>query len=109
MAFAGGYISLNPKYFKLIAGLFLVIASFLFVLREYVKHSETTTKPMHIAFGLTIGSVIGIVSNRCWRWSFSIANNYFCKLDNREKSLRGSGIIYIMQFLGWFNWTYGRT
>src|SRR5450759_4880835 len=62
MAFLGGYVSLNPKYFKLFAGIFLVVASFLLIVREYVKHAETTTKPMHIAYGLTIGSVIGIIS-----------------------------------------------
>jgi uncharacterized protein len=62
MAFLGGYISLNPKYFKMFAGIFLIIASFLLILREYVKRTESTTKPMHMAYGLTIGSMIGIVS-----------------------------------------------
>jgi len=62
MAFLGGYLTLSPKYFKLIAGLFLVVASFLLIIREYVKQTETTIKPMHVAYGLTIGSVIGIVS-----------------------------------------------
>ena len=62
MAFLGGYLTLNPKIFKLIAGLFLIVSAFLLVLREYFKRTETTTKPMHMAYGLTIGSVIGIVS-----------------------------------------------
>ena len=62
MAFLGGYISLNPKYFKLIAGLFLVIASFSLIIREYIKPLETTTKPMHLTYGLTIGALIGFIS-----------------------------------------------
>jgi uncharacterized membrane protein YfcA len=62
MAFLGGYLSLDPKYFKLIAGLFLCIASFLLILREYLKPVEKANKPMHLTYGLTIGTVIGLIS-----------------------------------------------
>jgi uncharacterized protein len=62
MSFLGGYISLNPQWFKLIAGLFLVVASFLLVIREYVKRTEPTVKPMHKAYGLAFGAIIGLIS-----------------------------------------------
>jgi uncharacterized protein len=35
MAFLGSYIKLSPKYFTLIAGLFLVLSSFLIIRRNY--------------------------------------------------------------------------
>ena len=62
MAFIGGYITLNPKYFKLVAGLFLVIAALLVVVREYSRSKETETKKMHLPYGLGIGGAIGLIS-----------------------------------------------
>jgi hypothetical protein len=62
LAFLGGYISLNPKYFKLIAGFFLLLASVLLIMREYTKSKESETKTMPVMYGLGIGSVIGLVS-----------------------------------------------
>jgi len=62
MAFLGGYIILNPKYFKLIAGLFLVIAALLLVVREYSRSKETEIKKMHLPYGLGIGGAIGLIS-----------------------------------------------
>jgi uncharacterized protein len=62
MAFLGGYIKLSPKYFTLIAGLFLVVSSFLIIIREYFKPSEESIKPMHFSYGLSIGSLIGLIS-----------------------------------------------
>jgi uncharacterized membrane protein YfcA len=62
MAFIGGYIILNPKYFKLVAGLFLVIAALLLVVREYSRSKETEIKKMHIPYGLGIGGAIGLIS-----------------------------------------------
>jgi hypothetical protein len=62
LAFLGGYISLNPKYFKFIAGFFLVLASVLLIIREYSKSKKSETKTMPVMYGLGIGSVIGLVS-----------------------------------------------
>jgi uncharacterized protein len=62
MAFIGGYITLNPKFFKLVAGLFLVIAALLLVVREYSRSKETEIKKMHLPYGLGIGGVIGLIS-----------------------------------------------
>ena len=62
MAFIGGYITLNPKYFKLIAGLFLVIAAFLLVLREYSRSKDKEIKKMNLQYGLGIGGAIGLIS-----------------------------------------------
>ncbi|MFP5471683.1 MAG: sulfite exporter TauE/SafE family protein, partial [Bacteroidia bacterium] len=62
MAFLGGYISISPKYFKLIAGIFLIASASILIIREYVKPSSTTTKTMSLYWGLSIGAVIGLVS-----------------------------------------------
>jgi uncharacterized protein len=62
MAFMGGYISLNPKYFQLIAGVFLIVASFLLVYREYFKTFETTITPINSIYGVALGSIIGLNS-----------------------------------------------
>jgi hypothetical protein len=61
-AFLGGYLTLSPKYFKLIAGLFLVIASVLVLIREYSKKPEKDLKKMPLTMGLIIGFIIGLVS-----------------------------------------------
>ena len=34
MAFLGGYLPITPKFFKLLAGLFLIVASFLLLAKE---------------------------------------------------------------------------
>ncbi|MCK7530327.1 MAG: sulfite exporter TauE/SafE family protein [Marinilabiliales bacterium] len=62
MAFIGGYITLNPKFFKLVAGLFLVIAALLLVVREYSRSEKTVIKKMHLPYGLGIGGAIGLIS-----------------------------------------------
>ncbi len=62
MAFLGGYITLDPHYFKLIAGIFLVTASALLIIREFQKKSDSETKPMPIILGIGIGSAIGFIS-----------------------------------------------
>ena len=62
MAFVGGYITISPKYFKLIAGLFLVISSFLLIIRAYYKPSKITTRQMPLSYGLIGGSCIGLIS-----------------------------------------------
>jgi len=64
MAFIGGYLPVSPKYFKLIAGIFLVISSFLLLIRTYYKPSQTQiqSNPMPLAYGLIGGSFIGLIS-----------------------------------------------
>lgn len=62
MAFVGGYISINPAYFKLIAGLFLIVSACMLFLREYIKTSANNIRPMPKAWGLGIGSFIGLFS-----------------------------------------------
>jgi uncharacterized protein len=61
MAFLGGYITINPRYFKLAAGVFLVISSILLLIKTYIK-TTATIKPMPVYWGLIIGAVIGLVS-----------------------------------------------
>jgi len=62
MAFLGGYISLSPKYFKLIAGLFLIISSVLLLVKEYFRKRDSTIVEMPFISGLILGSVIGLIS-----------------------------------------------
>jgi len=62
MAFIGGFITLNPKYFKLVAGLFLLFAAILLVVREYSRSKDTEIKKMRLSYGLGIGGAIGLIS-----------------------------------------------
>ena len=67
MAFLGGYLPITPKFFKLLVGLFLIVASFLLLAKEYfnkpeVPKSELPTKQMTVTFGLITGSIIGLIS-----------------------------------------------
>jgi uncharacterized protein len=62
MAFVGGYITISPRYFKLIAGLFLVISSILLIIRAFYKPSQLTTERMPFLYGLIGGSLIGLIS-----------------------------------------------
>jgi uncharacterized membrane protein YfcA len=62
MAFVGGYITISPKYFKLIAGLFLVLSSLLLIKRAYYKPLPTSTEQMPFVYGLIGGSFIGLIS-----------------------------------------------
>ena len=61
-AFIGGYLTISPKYFKLIAGIFLICSSVLLLLREYTIKRESPLKVMPSGLGLVIGSVIGLIS-----------------------------------------------
>jgi hypothetical protein len=62
MAFVGGYITISPRYFKLIAGLFLVISSLLLIIRAYYKPLQKPIVHMPFIYGLIGGSVIGLIS-----------------------------------------------
>lgn len=62
MAFLGGYLPISPRFFKLLAGLFLIVASILLLAKEYFKKPQTPTKQMPVIFGLIIGLFIGLIS-----------------------------------------------
>jgi len=62
MAFVGGYITISPMYFKLVAGLFLVISSLMLIIRAYYKPSQRPTAQMPFVYGLIGGSLIGLIS-----------------------------------------------
>jgi uncharacterized protein len=62
MAFVGGYITISPRYFKLIAGVFLVVSSLLLLIRAYYKPAPHPTKQMPFVYGLIGGSIIGLIS-----------------------------------------------
>jgi hypothetical protein len=61
-AFIGGYVHISPGYFKLIAGIFLILSSVLMVIREYFKTSEKPYRQVPLITGLFIGSAIGFIS-----------------------------------------------
>ena len=61
-AFIGGYLTISPKYFKLIAGAFLILASGALLFREYSKASNSELVKMPSKWGLAIGLIIGLVS-----------------------------------------------
>ena len=61
MAFIGGSITMDPHYFKLIAGVFLIISAVLLLLREYIK-PKTEVRPMPFGYGLIMGAALGFIS-----------------------------------------------
>lgn len=61
MAFIGGSITVDPHYFKLFAGIFLIISATLLMLRQYIK-PNTEVNPMPFGYGLMMGAVIGLIS-----------------------------------------------
>lgn len=62
MAFVGGAITLEPKYFKLAAGIFLMLSALLLVLKEFIKPQTETVRLMPIWIGLVLGALIGLFS-----------------------------------------------
>lgn len=61
MAFVGGYLKMDPYWFKLFAGLFLVISAVLLIARQFIKPTDTIGQ-VNLPLGLFIGAVIGLVS-----------------------------------------------
>ena len=61
-AFIGGYITLNPVYFKIIAGIFLIISAILLLVKTYIRRPNTEIKPIPIYLCLLIGVIIGLLS-----------------------------------------------
>ncbi len=62
MAFLGGYISIGPKYFKLLAGIFLIVSAVLLFVKQYIRPRETPIRQMPLAAGLVLGAFIGLLS-----------------------------------------------
>ena len=62
-AFIAGSLHLKPDYFKLCAGIFLVLSSVALLTKGFIKQTENqTTKKIPWAAGLSIGGVIGFFS-----------------------------------------------
>lgn len=61
-AFLGGYLTVPSNYFKLVAGIFLIISGGFLLLREYMKSNGDEQKEMPFYAGSILGSVIGLFS-----------------------------------------------
>lgn len=63
MAFVGGYLSLEPDYFKLMAGIFLMLSAVMLLVREFARPAgASVVRPMPLGVGLALGAVIGLLS-----------------------------------------------
>jgi uncharacterized membrane protein YfcA len=62
MAFIGGYITISPYYFKLMAGVFLIVSAILLLAKEYVKPNVKSILIIPRYGLLLIGGFIGLVS-----------------------------------------------
>lgn len=62
MAFIGGYVAIPPKYFKLIAGIFLIISAIILFVKEFIKTEKNTTQSLPLIWKLSLGAIIGFVS-----------------------------------------------
>lgn len=61
MAFVGGYITIDPHWFKLSAGVFLVISAMLLIARQFIKSTDAI-REINLPLALIIGGAIGLVS-----------------------------------------------
>jgi uncharacterized protein len=61
-AFLGGYLSISNHYFKLLAGVFLLLSAVLLLAKEYLRKTEKQVRVMPLHLSLGIGSVIGFLS-----------------------------------------------
>ena len=61
-AFFGGYLSISPWFFKLISGLFLIIASVSMLAKEFLLKNEISYSQMPVVSGIIVGLVIGLIS-----------------------------------------------
>ncbi|MBK9282965.1 MAG: sulfite exporter TauE/SafE family protein [Sphingobacteriaceae bacterium] len=61
-SFFGGYLSLSPIYFKLISGIFLIVAAFLLLVKKNIKADEIKEVKSLIMWSALLGSLIGFLS-----------------------------------------------
>lgn len=61
LAFVGGYLQLDPFWFKKLAGLFLIGSAILLLARQYLKPTEEK-KSISLFLALGIGALIGFLS-----------------------------------------------
>ena len=61
-AFLGGYLELEVKYFKLLAGFFLLFSAVMLLIKPYLKQSEKPSGKFPIGLGILLGSLMGLVS-----------------------------------------------
>lgn len=63
IAFVGGAMQLDPKLFKLLAGIFLLLSALMLLGKNYlVKPKDEAPKEIPLVPGLSIGAVIGFLS-----------------------------------------------
>lgn len=61
MAFIGGYLKVDAYWFKILAGVFLILSGILLLIRQLIK-SKDTIREINIPLSLFIGAVIGLIS-----------------------------------------------
>jgi uncharacterized protein len=61
-AFVGGYLILPPHYFKLFAGIFLLMSTAAILLRTKISENTYENSPMPLSLGLITGAIIGFIS-----------------------------------------------
>ena len=61
MAFVGGYLQVNPFWFKILAGVFLIASALLLILRQFLKPAETH-RTISVFPALLVGGAIGFLS-----------------------------------------------
>lgn len=61
-AFIGGMISIEPRYFKLLAGLFLLFSATMLFLRPKQRSEIINPEPISTSKGILAGAIIGLVS-----------------------------------------------
>ncbi|MDZ7606713.1 MAG: sulfite exporter TauE/SafE family protein [Cyclobacteriaceae bacterium] len=61
MAFVGGYIKIDPHWFKVIAGGFLILSGILLLVRQFISPKDTI-KTTNLPVALLLGAVIGLFS-----------------------------------------------
>ncbi len=62
LAFYGGHLSLEPKYFKLAVGIFLILSSLILFSKQFIQKAEKEIKKMPPSVGMILGAMIGFVS-----------------------------------------------
>ncbi len=61
MAFVGGYLKVDPQWFKIFAGIFLLVSAVLLIGRQFIKPSDKINT-ISLPVGLVIGAIIGLFS-----------------------------------------------